>query len=104
MTVLAFLFAIVVLVLFHELGHYWVARLCNVKVVKFSLGFGKAIYVKRFSGGETDWVVSMIPLGGYVKMLDEREGEVAPAELDRAFNRQPVLKRIAIVVAGPIAN
>ncbi len=104
MTVLAFLVAIVVLVLIHELGHYWVALLCNVKVLKFSLGFGKAIYVKRFGEGETDWVVSMIPLGGYVKMLDEREGEVAPDELDRAFNRQPVLKRIAIVVAGPIAN
>jgi len=104
MTVLAFLFAIVVLVLIHELGHYWVARLCNVKVLKFSLGFGKAIYTKRFSNGETDWVVSMIPLGGYVKMLDEREGEVPPNELDRAFNRKPVLSRMAIVVAGPIAN
>ena len=104
MTVLAFLFAIVVLVLIHEFGHYWVARKCNVKVLKFSLGFGKAIYVKRFAGGETDWVVSMIPLGGYVKMLDEREGEVAPGELDRAFNRQPVLRRMAIVVAGPVAN
>ncbi len=104
MTVLAFLFAIVVLVLIHEFGHYLVARLCNVKVLKFSLGFGKAIYVKRFAGGETDWVVSMIPFGGYVKMLDEREGEVPPNELDRAFNRQPVLSRMAIVVAGPIAN
>lgn len=104
MTVLAFLVAIVVLVLIHELGHYWIARKCNVKVLKFSLGFGKAIYVKRFAGGETDWVISMIPLGGYVKMLDEREGEVAPNELDRAFNRQPVLRRMAIVVAGPIAN
>ena len=61
-------------------------------------------YVKRFADGETDWVVSMIPLGGYVKMLDEREGEVAPDELDRAFNRQPLLRRMAIVVAGPVAN
>src|SRR5487761_2578978 len=104
MTVLAFLFAIVVLVLIHEFGHYWVARKCGVKVLKFSLGFGKTIYVKRFAGGETDWVVSLIPLGGYVKMLDEREGEVAPNELNRAFNRQPVLSRMAIVVAGPIAN
>ena len=104
MTVLAFLFAIVVLVLIHELGHYWVARLCNVKVLKFSLGFGNALVVKRFTGGETDWVISMIPLGGYVKMLDEREGEVLPHELARAFNRQPVLRRMAIVVAGPIAN
>ncbi len=104
MTVIAFLIAIVVLVLFHELGHYWIARKCNVKVLKFSLGFGKAIYVKRFKDGETDWVISMIPLGGYVKMLDEREGEVKPEELDRAFNRQTVLKRMAIVVAGPVAN
>jgi regulator of sigma E protease len=104
MTVLAFLVAIVVLVLIHELGHFWVARLCNVKVLKFSLGFGKAIYVKRFTNGETDWVISMIPLGGYVKMLDEREGEVLPHELERTFNRQPVLRRMAIVVAGPIAN
>jgi regulator of sigma E protease len=104
MSVLAFLVAIVLLVLIHELGHYWIARLCNVKVLKFSLGFGKAIYVKRFAGGETDWVISMIPLGGYVKMLDEREGEVPQHELARTFNRQPVLRRMAIVVAGPIAN
>jgi regulator of sigma E protease len=104
MTVLAFLVAIVVLVLIHELGHYWVARKCNVKVLKFSLGFGKVIYVKRFAGGETEWVVSMIPIGGYVKMLDEREGDVAPEELARAFNRKPVLQRMAIVVAGPVAN
>jgi len=64
MTVLAFMVAIVVLVMIHELGHYGVARLCQVKVLKFSLGFGKAIYTKRFAGGETDWVISMIPLGG----------------------------------------
>jgi len=104
MTLLAFLVAIVVLVLFHELGHYWVARACNVKVLRFSLGFGNAIYSKRFADGETEWVISAIPLGGYVKMLDEREGEVAPNELARAFNRKPVLQRMAIVVAGPIAN
>lgn len=104
MTLLAFIVAIAVLVVFHELGHYWVARLCNVKVLRFSLGFGKAIYVKRFAGGETEWALSVFPFGGYVKMLDEREGEVAPHELARAFNRQPVLRRMAIVVAGPIAN
>ncbi|KAF0205601.1 MAG: regulator of sigma E [Gallionellaceae bacterium] len=104
MTLLAFIVAIAVLVVFHELGHYWVARLCNVKVLRFSLGFGKAIYVKRFAGGETEWALSVIPFGGYVKMLDEREGEVPPHELARAFNRQPVLRRMAIVVAGPIAN
>lgn len=103
-TVLAFIIAIVVLVVFHELGHLWVARWCGVKVLRFSVGFGKVIYAKRFAGGEVEWVLSAIPLGGYVKMLDEREGEVLPDELPRAFNRQPVLKRMAIVVAGPLAN
>ena len=103
-TLLAFLLAIAVLVVIHELGHYWVARWCGVKVLRFSVGFGKIIYSKRFANGETDWVVSAVPLGGYVKMLDEREGEVAAHELHRAFNRQPVLRRMAIAVAGPVAN
>lgn len=103
-TALAFVVAIVVLVVFHELGHFLVARWCGVKVLRFSVGFGKALYSKRFAGGEVEWVLSAIPLGGYVKMLDEREGEVSPLELSRAFNRQPVLKRMAIVVAGPLAN
>lgn len=103
-TLWAFAVAIAVLVVFHELGHYWVARLCGVKVLRFSVGFGKPLYIKRFAGGETEWVVSAIPLGGYVKMLDEREGEVAANELHRAFNRQPVLRRMAIVVAGPLSN
>jgi len=78
MTFLAFIVAIVVLVAFHEYGHYWVARLCGVKVLRFSIGFGKAIYTKKFAGGETEWVISALPLGGYVTMLDEREGEVMP--------------------------
>lgn len=104
MTLLAFIIAIAVLVTFHELGHYWVARLFNVKVLRFSLGFGKPFYIKRFAGGETEWAIAAIPLGGYVKMLDEREGDVAEHELARAFNRQPVLHRMAIVVAGPLAN
>jgi regulator of sigma E protease len=103
-TALAFIVAIVVLVVFHELGHFWVARWCGVKVLRFSVGFGKTLYSKRFSGGETEWAISAIPLGGYVKMLDEREGEVLPEELPRAFNRQPVFRRMAIVVAGPLAN
>ena len=103
-TLLAFILAIAVLVVIHELGHYWVARLYGVKVLRFSVGFGKAIYTRRFAGGETEWVIAALPLGGYVKMLDEREGEVAPHELHRAFNRQPVLRRMAIVVAGPVAN
>ena len=103
-TLWAFAVAIAVLVVFHELGHYCVARLCGVKVLRFSVGFGKSLYVKKFPGGETEWVISAIPLGGYVKMLDEREGEVAAHELHRAFSRQPVLRRMAIVVAGPVAN
>ncbi|MEQ1589726.1 MAG: RIP metalloprotease RseP [Gallionella sp.] len=103
-TLLAFIGAIALLVTFHELGHYWVARRCGVKVLRFSLGFGKIIYSKRFANSDTEWVISAIPLGGYVKMLDEREGEVAPAELHLAFNRKPVLQRMAIVVAGPVAN
>ncbi len=103
-TLLAFIVAIVVLVAFHEYGHYWVARRCGVKVLRFSIGFGKVLYSRKFSGSETEWVISAIPLGGYVKMLDEREGEVQPEELHLAFNRQPVLKRMAIVVAGPLAN
>ena len=104
MTILAFVAAIALLVTFHEFGHYWVARRCGVKVLRFSLGFGKVIYSKRFVNSDTEWVISAIPLGGYVKMLDEREGEVAPTELHLAFNRKPVLQRMAIVVAGPLAN
>ncbi len=103
-TLLAFITAIVILVVFHELGHYWVARMCGVKVLRFSVGFGKVLFTKRFANSDTDWVVSAIPLGGYVKMLDEREGKVPAHELNLAFNRQPVLRRMAIVVAGPVAN
>ncbi|MBI5007191.1 MAG: RIP metalloprotease RseP [Nitrosomonadales bacterium] len=103
-TLLAFVVAIVVLVLFHELGHYVVARFFDVKVLRFSIGFGKVLYTRRFGNGETEWALSAIPLGGYVKMLDEHEGEVEEHELPRAFTRKPVLQRMAIVVAGPIAN
>ncbi len=103
-TLISFVVAIALLVVFHEYGHYWVARRCGVKVLVFSLGFGKVIYRKRFRSSDTEWVVSAIPLGGYVKMLDEREGEVIPCELNQAFNRKPVLQRMAIVVAGPVAN
>ncbi|HEY5994159.1 MAG TPA: RIP metalloprotease RseP [Gallionellaceae bacterium] len=100
----AFAVTIGVLVVFHELGHYWVARLCGVKVLRFSVGFGKVLFSWHFGKGETEWALSVIPLGGYVKMLDEREGEVAPHELARAFNRKPVWQRMAIVVAGPAFN
>ena len=103
-TLWAFALAIALLVLVHELGHYWVARHCGVKVLRFSVGFGKPLFTRHFGSGETEWVLSAIPLGGYVKMLDEREGEVAEHELHRAFNRQPVMWRMAIVVAGPVAN
>lgn len=92
-----------VLVTFHEFGHYWVARRCGVKVLRFSVGFGKALWSRRGKDG-TEYRIAAIPLGGYVKMLDEREGEVAPAELHQAFNRKSVWKRIAIVSAGPLAN
>ena len=103
-TLLAFVVAIVVLVVFHEYGHYQVARWCDVKVLRFSVGFGRVLYSRRSGADGTEWALSAIPLGGYVKMLDEREGEVAPHELSRAFNRKPVLQRMAIVVAGPLAN
>jgi regulator of sigma E protease len=103
-TLFAFVGAIALLVVFHELGHYWVARRCGVKVLRFSLGFGKVIYSKRFANGGTEWVISAIPLGGYVKMVDEREEQVAPEDLPYSFNRKPVLQRMAIVVAGPLAN
>ncbi len=102
--VLAFLFVLGVLVAFHELGHYVVARWCGVKVLRFSFGFGRVLWSRRYGADGTEWAISAIPLGGYVKMADEREGDVAPADLPRAFNRQGVWRRIAIVVAGPVAN
>ena len=101
---LAFLVVLGVLVVFHELGHFWVARLVGVKVLRFSVGFGRVLWSRRFGPDRTEWALSAIPLGGYVKMADEREGDVAPADLPRAFNRQSVGKRIAIVAAGPLAN
>ena len=103
-TLLAFVGAIALLVVFHELGHYWVARRCDVKVLRFSVGFGRVIYSKRFANSATEWVISAIPLGGYVKMVDEREGEVLAEDIQFAFNRKPVMQRMAIVVAGPLAN
>ena len=98
-----FIVVLGVLVTFHEFGHFWVARRCGVKVLKFSVGFGRPLW-SRLGADGTRYQIAMIPLGGYVQFLDERENEVAPAERERAFNRQPVLKRIAIVVAGPAAN
>src|SRR6202171_2852267 len=100
---LAFIVTLGVLVVFHELGHYLVARLVGVKVLRFSVGFGRIVWARRYGRDGTEWALSAIPLGGYVKMVDEREGEVAPSDLPRAFNRQNVWRRIAIVAAGPLA-
>jgi regulator of sigma E protease len=101
---LAFGVLLGIVVVIHELGHFWVAKLCGVKVLRFSVGFGKPILSKRYGADQTEWALGAFPLGGYVKMLDEREAPVAANELQRAFNRQTVWKRIAIVVAGPLAN
>lgn len=103
-TIFAFVTALGLLIAFHELGHYLVARWCGVKVLRFSLGFGRPFFKKRLGKDQTEWVVAAVPLGGYVKMLDEHEEKVQPEELPRAFNRQPVSKRFAIVAAGPVAN
>jgi len=102
--ILAFVVAVGIIVTVHEFGHYWVAKKLGVKVLRFSIGFGKPI-ISKFGGlDNTEYVLAAIPLGGYVKMLDEREGDVDTGELDRAFNRQKVWKRFAIVSAGPLFN
>ncbi|MBK1648869.1 RIP metalloprotease RseP [Rhabdochromatium marinum] len=101
----AFLVAIAILIAVHEFGHFWVARRLGVKVLRFSLGFGNPLLTWHRRGDETEYVLAAWPIGGYVKMVDEREEEVVdPADLPRAFNRQPLWKRSAIVVAGPLAN
>ena len=102
--IVAFAITLGVLVVFHELGHYVIARLAGVKVLRFSVGFGRLVWSRRFGRDQTEWALSAIPLGGYVKMVDEREGHVEAADLSRAFNRQSVWRRIAIVAAGPLAN
>lgn len=103
-TLLSFVVALSILVAVHEFGHYWVARKVGVKVLRFSVGFGRPIWVRKRGADQTEFAIAAIPLGGYVKMLDEREGEVPEAELHRAFNRQSLEKRAAVVAAGPIAN
>lgn len=103
-TLAAFIVALGLLIVVHEFGHYAVARIAGVKVLRFSVGFGRPIIQRRFGRDGTEWVLAILPFGGYVKMLDEREGPVAPTELSRAFNRQSVGRRFAIVSAGPIAN
>jgi len=115
LSILGFVLATGILVTVHEFGHFWVARKLGVKVLRFSVGFGKPIYRWRRkqkasiagNGGvqdDTEYVIAAIPLGGYVKMLDEREGDVSEAEVHRAFNRQSLPVRSAIVVAGPLFN
>lgn len=103
-SIAAFIVAIGVLVTVHEYGHYRVARWCGVRVLRFSVGFGRPLWKRTWGDDRTEWVIAAIPLGGYVKMLDEREGEVDPAEAHRAFNRKSVGRRAAIVAAGPAVN
>lgn len=103
-TIISFIIALGTLITFHEFGHYLVARWNRVKVLRFCIGFGQPIFRRRWGKDQTEWVIAAIPLGGYVKMLDENEGKVASEDLPRAFNRQPVARRFAIVAAGPIAN
>jgi regulator of sigma E protease len=103
-TVASFLVTVGVLVVIHELGHYTAARLMDVKILRFNVGFGRPLWLRRIGPDRTEWVIAAIPLGGYVKMLDEREAEVPAYELARAFNRKSVGARIFIVLAGPIAN
>ena len=103
-TVLAFVLTLGVLIVIHEYGHYRVAVACGVKVLRFSVGFGRVILRRQATPDSTEFVLCALPLGGYVKMLDEREGAVRPDEIGRSFNRKPLWQRTAIVAAGPIAN
>lgn len=104
LSVAAFLVAIGILITVHEYGHYWMARRCNVKVLRFSVGFGRPLFQRRSGADQTEYALAAIPLGGYVKMADERDESVAAEDLPRAFNRQTVGRRAAIVAAGPAAN
>ncbi len=103
-SLLAFIVAIGLLVVVHEFGHFWVARLSGVKILRFSVGFGKPLWGRRLGADKTEFVLAAVPLGGYVKMLDEREGPVPDADAHREFNRQPLAVRAAIVCAGPLFN
>ena len=103
-TVLAFILTLGVLIVVHEYGHYRVARACGVKVLRFSVGFGRVLWRRQATPDSTEFVVCALPLGGYVRMLDEREMDVDRREADQAFNRKPLAQRAAIVSAGPLAN
>jgi regulator of sigma E protease len=102
--ILGFVLAIGVLVTVHEFGHFWVARRCGVRVLRFSIGFGRPLWSRRLGRDRTEYCIGSIPLGGYVKMLDEREAPVPESEVHRTFNRQSIPRRTAIVVAGPAFN
>ncbi|HWP20880.1 MAG TPA: RIP metalloprotease RseP [Burkholderiaceae bacterium] len=103
-TLFAFLLTLGILIVVHEWGHYRMARACGVKVLRFSVGFGKVLWRRQRTPGSTEFVISALPLGGYVRMLDEREGRVPPELAHQAFNRQPLRSRALIVFAGPAAN
>ena len=103
-SIAAFIVAIGVLVTVHEFGHFVVARRLGIKVLRFSVGFGRPLFTWYRRDDTTEYVIAALPLGGYVKMADEREGGVSPEDLPRAFNRQPLWKRLAVVVAGPAFN
>ncbi|HEX2541311.1 MAG TPA: RIP metalloprotease RseP [Caldimonas sp.] len=103
-TVLAFLLTLGLLIVVHEYGHYRVAVACGVRVLRFSIGFGRVLWRRQKTPSSTEFVICALPLGGYVRMLDEREGTVAPSELHRTFNRKPLWQRAAVVAAGPAAN
>jgi regulator of sigma E protease len=103
-TIAAFALAIGILVTIHELGHYWAARWCDVKILRFSIGFGRALWMRRYGPDQTEWAIGVLPLGGYVKMADERDGSAEAGDKARAFNNKKVWQRIVIVLAGPAAN
>ncbi len=103
-SLLAFIVAISVLVAVHEFGHFWVARKLGIKVLRFSIGFGKPIWLRQFGADRTEFAIAALPLGGYVKMLDEREAPVPPEEAARSFNRQSLRTRSAVILAGPLFN
>ncbi|HAZ60068.1 MAG TPA: RIP metalloprotease RseP [Gammaproteobacteria bacterium] len=104
LSILAYIVTLGVLVTVHEYGHFWVARRLGVKVLRFSIGFGRPLYSRTFGADATEFSICALPLGGYVRMLDEREGPVEPGEVHRAFNRQSLATRTAVVAAGPLAN
>jgi regulator of sigma E protease len=103
-SILSFVFAVGLLVTIHEFGHYIVGRFCGMKVLKFSIGFGKPIYSKKIGRDQTDYRLSIIPLGGYVQFLDGRNGSIDPKDEGRAFDQKPIRSRVAVLLAGPVFN